>query len=213
MIFLPTRGRPDSIRRFAALYGKTSASAPVLLLVDHDDASYDNLILPPQFSILRMQPHNGISECFNAAFAAHPDLEYYGIMADDVVPETPHWDRLLKEACLAHGIAWGNDDMPQIGLPTHPFLSGRLVRHIGWLAYPGTKHWYVDNVCKDIADAIGGCQLKTVHTPHWHILNDKAPLDDTYLNQPSRQKDEAAYQTFREHELPALQEKLKAFRP
>lgn len=212
MIFLPTRGRPDSIRRFMESYRKTDASEPVLLLVDNDDDSYAALDLHPHFRIMKMPEHGGISECFNIAFAAHPQEEAYGIMADDVLPETPHWDRLLKQACLPFSIAWGDDDMPSIGLPTHPFIAGDVARAIGWLAYPHTKHWFVDNVWKDIADMLGGRQLAHVRTPHLHILNNKAPLDDTYLNQPSRQADENAYNAFKENELPVLREKLASFK-
>lgn len=213
MIILPTRGRPRSISRFAEHYVKTAASEPVKLVIDHDDSSYEGLSLPPQFSFKVMPPHNGISECVNSIFTDHPNLEYYGIMADDIVPETPHWDTILKEACLKYGIAWGDDTMPRIHLPTHPFVSGKLVRHIGWLTYTKTKHWYVDNVFKDIADIIGGKLLTQVKTPHHHILNSKADLDETYMNQPSREKDKAAYLHFCEHELPALREHLKSFTP
>jgi hypothetical protein len=210
MIFLPTRGRPQSILRFIECYHRTEAKEPVLLVTDHDDRSYDAITLPANFSIKVMPPHGGIGECMNAAFADHPNEVYYGLIADDVVPETPRWDQILINACLPYGISWGDDGVPGINLPTHPFIAGDLVRAIGWIACPTLKHWYTDNVCHDIAVGIGcGKFLPEVKLPHYHVFNDKAELDDTYLNQPSREKDKAAYLKFRQEELPGLLQRIR----
>lgn len=210
MIILPTKGRPDSIKRFIGCYAKTQASEPMMLVMDEADRSYDGIELPAQFSIKRMPPHGGIVECVNAVFREHPDKTYYGIMADDVVPETPRWDVKLKEACLPYGISWGDDSMPDIGLPTHPFLAGDLVRKMGWVVCPSLKHWYADNMVKDIADGLGcGRYLPEVKVPHYHVFNNKAELDDTYMNQPSRERDKEAYLAFRDKELPGLLKKIR----
>jgi len=210
MIILPTRGRPDSIRRFMEAYAKTGATAPVLLVTDHDDTSYDALALHPNFKRKVMPPHNGIGECFNAVFAEYPDLEYYGVMADDVVPETPKWDMLLKEACLPFSLSWGNDGLQGAKLPTHPHIAGDVVRTLGWIACPGVMHWFVDNMWLDIANALGGGHYLTdVRTPHYHVLSGQASLDDTYMNQPSREKDMTNYAAFMKNEFPGIARKLK----
>jgi hypothetical protein len=211
MIILPTRGRPENIKRFIRQYHETQASEPLTLVIDHNDRSYDALELPPQFSVKTMGPHGGITECVNAVFADRPNEAYYGIMADDVVPQSLHWDRLLADACRPAAIAWGDDDQQDIGLPTHPFLGGDLVRALGWVVYPKVKHWYADNVVLDLADGLGiGKPMMEVKTPHYHVLNAKADLDDTYLSQPSREKDRLAYEAFKEKELPALIASVKA---
>lgn len=214
MIILPTRGRPKSIERFMAAYANTGASALVLLVTDHDDPSYDALALHPNFKRKIMPPHRGIGECFNAVFAEYPNLEYYGVMADDVVPTSPQWDERLRAACLPFTIAWGNDGLMGEKLPTHPHIAGDVARTLGWLACPGVMHCFVDNMWMDIANVLGGgVYLSDVMTPHHHVLSGKAELDDTYLNQPSREKDMTNYAQFLKNEFPAIAARLNAARP
>jgi hypothetical protein len=209
MIILPTRGRPESIKRFMEAYVKTEATAQVLLVTDHDDNSYDALELHANFKRKIMPEHNGIGDCFNAVFAEYPDLEYYGVMADDVVPSSPKWDQKLKEACLPFNISWGNDGLQGANLPTHPHIAGDVVRSLGWIACPGVMHWFVDNMWKDIAGVLGGKYLPDVLTPHYHVLSGQAELDDTYMNQPSREKDMIYYMRYKNSVWPDISEKLK----
>lgn len=214
MIILPTRGRPESIRRFMSAYEATGAEEPVMLLVDHDDPSYDTLAMHPKFSIKKMPPHSGIGDCFNHAFKDFPSEEYYGIVADDVVPQTPGWDQLLKAACLPYGMSWGNDGVQGGNLCTHPFIAGDVVRRIGWLAAPGIKHWFVDNVWKDIAGVLGGGNyLPDVKMTHYHVLNGLAEMDDTYLSQPSREKDLQSFIAFRQTSFPEIARRIQSGRP
>lgn len=214
MIIMPTRGRPESVKRFARCYVETQASEPLTMVIDHDDKSYDKLELPPQFTVKVMPPHGGIGDCFNAMLEEHPDEVVYGVVADDVVPQTPHWDQLLKTACLPFGLSWGNDGVQGEKLCTHPFIAGDLARAIGWIAYPKTKHWFVDNVWKDIAIGVGhAAYLPDVHTPHFHVMNGKAELDETYMNQPSRERDFQAYAEFKKLHYEPLIARLKQMAP
>lgn len=144
MIIIPTKERPQNIRRFIDAYNETEASEPVTLLINNDDkylADYYNLDC--SFSVF-LTKERTLPDIFNDFYSKHSNLEYYGIICDDVIPQTKNWDKILKESCLKHNIAWGNDLKEGAILATHPFLSGKFVRAVGHLACPNFQHGYVD---------------------------------------------------------------------
>lgn len=198
MILLPTKGRPLSLKRFVTRYETTGATLPVLLLTDEADRGvYETVGLPAGFSEMTFPAGTPIGECFNRAFAAHPDEPYYGITADDVVPETDGWDVTLRDACLPDRVAWGDDGLQGKDLPTHPFLGGELVRKLGFIAPPGVKHWYADNFWALLANTHGlGTYLPDVKTTHRHHLNGLAEFDATYATQPDHEADRQAWARF-----------------
>lgn len=188
MIFLPTRGRPDSIKRFAAHYDLTKATVPVVVIIDADNQdAYANVVLPPNWKVFINPKCRDLVGAFNAAFEAYPDEAFYGLMADDLVPETPGWDTALAEAATPHYIAWGNDTIWTDGsLPTHPFIGGDLARACGWLVSPYTNRHCQDFIWKDFADTLKiGKFLPDVVYRHLHWQCGTAPYDTTYAIQPS----------------------------
>lgn len=198
MILLPTKGRPLSLKRFATHYELTGCTLPVLLLIDQNDAyqgTYDNVA--HNFDDMTVPAGTPIGECFNLAFRQYPDEPFYGITADDVVPETPEWDVKLRDACLPDRVSWGDDGIQGENLPTHPFLGGDLVRRMGYIAPPGVKHWYADNFWKLLATVNGrGSYLPEVKTTHRHPLKGLAETDATYKNQPDHEEDRKAWALF-----------------
>ena len=188
MIFLATRKRLANIERFIKAYHDTKATEKVILLVDEDDDTYQQLVLPEQFGILYF-PKSTVTNLYNQAFALFPNEDVYGIMADDVVPETKDWDKTLRINALNVAVAWGDDGIQGIGLPTHPFLNGDIVRKLGFIAQPDLKHWYVDDFWLLMAHTIGGAYCHGVKITHHHHLNGKAAMDDTYKNQPEASQD------------------------
>lgn len=206
MIILPTIYRPESLKRFIAAYTHTDASLPVYVVLDAGDAArYDSVAMPPQFKRVRAPAGTRIGDIFNMVFRQFPNEDYYGILSDDVVPETFRWDILLKEACGKDKIAWGYDGIQNELLPCHPFIGGDLVRKLGFLAAPGIKHWYVDNAWKDIAEGLNcGVFMPEIRLKHYHYTNGLAQKDRAYDTQPNPVKDEIAYNMWREKELPML---------
>jgi len=184
MIIIPTRGRPDNIRRFVVAYKKTLATEPFTLLLDNNDEKkedyYPHLEGLDAWCVLD-DTNNGIAGRMNDFFEKNPDKEYYAIIGDDVVPETTEWDQRMKEACLPDKICWAHDGIQNGGLPTHPFIGGDLVRSLGWIAHPKLKHMYVDNVWRDITvQEKNGVYLDDVRLIHHHYVNNKAEMDDVY---------------------------------
>lgn len=210
MIILPTIYRPENLRRFVRHYGHTGSTLPVWVVFDEENARhYTHVELPPTFKKCLVDRGTRIGKIFNLIFQNHPDEDFYGIVADDVTPETYRWDILLKEACRPDKIAWGLDGGYDETLPRHPFIGGELVRRLGFLSPPGIRHWYVDNVWKDIAEGLNcGVYLPEIRMVHRHPTNGLAQGDRAYDSQPDPRVDQIAYGMWKEKEFPALMERL-----
>lgn len=198
MIILPTKGRPQNLKRFVEAYGKTRATIPVSVVFDAADASqYSGIAVPDHWKLLVAKAGKPIGEIFNE-FYTNNSFPFYGIVADDVVPETECWDIKLAAACLPNKLAWGNDSIQGSQLPTHPFIGAELLSRLGYIAAPGVKHWFVDNAWMIIAKTLCvDVYLPEIKMTHYHFINGKAPEDETYRQQPSHEADEQAFLEWR----------------
>lgn len=211
MIVLPTKGRPESLRRFIKAYNATAAILPIHIIFDAADAhSYNHIETPPHWKRVSAPAGTPIGEIFGLIFKKYPDEPYYGMVADDVLPETSGWDVIMSELCKPDKIVWGDDDIHGEKLPVHPFIGGELVRKLGWWAAPGLKHWFVDNVWKSLADALEcGLYLPQVKMTHLHPVNGRAPMDRTYKEQPNHKEDELSYVRFMENGFQTSVDRVK----
>lgn len=210
MIVLPTKGRSLNLKRFIRAYKETAATLPISVIFDADDAHhYNDIETPPHWKRVSVLAGTPIGVIFNKVFNKYPDEPYYGMVADDVVPETSGWDVVMAELCQPDKIVWGCDDLRNEKLPVHPFIGGNLVRKLGWWAAPGLKHWYVDNVWKNIADSMDcGIYLPQVRMPHFHPVNGRAAMDRTYREQPDHASDARTYEKFMAEEFPGVIKRL-----
>lgn len=196
MWVLPSRSRPQNIARFLA---SGAAPVPLWLRIDDDDpelARYLHLDGMPA-GTTKVGPRVGLSALYNEAFLAFPDRPWYGVLADDIVPETPGWDSALIEAAGTDGLAFGDDGINGPAHATHFVLGGDLVREFGWLALPGLSRIYIDTVWADIARERGVFRyLPNVKLTHLHFSNGRAFWDATY-RKPGKAFDRAVYQAWK----------------
>lgn len=198
MFILPTRGRPENLARFVEACERTRVwEWPCRVRVDADDPAlpaYHALKLPPWFTI-RVGPRVSNGPALNEQFQAEPFWGFYGVLADDVVPETPGWDSALIAAAGRDGVAFADDGIQGAALATHPVLGGDFVRALGWIALPGLKRLYADNVWTEIARARGVLRyLPDVSLRHVHFSTG-APMDATYAK-PDAAEDERIYRAW-----------------
>lgn len=206
MILLPSRGRPELVKRFFDACVETKAETYVLLIIDTDDEGYDYKYAYENMGVMVGAIRSIVEKC-NDAFYAFPDREFYGVMADDVVPKTQHWDRLLGQACVPNKISWGDDEKKQ--RPSHPFLGGELVRKLGYVFPPVFEHFYCDTAIHEIAKATGrGVYLPNVKVPHHHFTSGLAEMDKTYRERPKTPKD--VFEKWKRTELPLIVSSLSA---
>ena len=199
MFVLPSRGRPHNLLRLLDAWEDTRASLPVCLRLDDDDPSlpeYLDIDLP-NFWGLEVGPRVPLSIIYNEAYKRLPEAAWWGLIADDVVPETREWDFLLVEEARSDGMAvpaGGHNN--QAGAAPHFVLGGDLVRDIGWLALPGLDRIYIDTVWMMIAKRKGVFRrMPDVMLRHHHFSNGKAPFDDTYRKH-HKPEDRRVYKTF-----------------
>lgn len=210
MIILPSKGRPDNLQRFIQAYKDTCATLPIRVILDAGDAyRYAAIALPENWVRVSVPAGTTLGGIFAKIFEKYPNEPFYGMVADDIVPETSGWDVIMADLCQPDKIVWGECGIQNERLPVHPFIGGDLVRKLGWWSAPGLKHWYVDNVWKHLVDSLScGIYLPQVKMPHHHYVNGLAVMDRTYREQPDHSLDEKTYQKFMTEQFPGV---IKSF--
>ncbi len=194
MWIMPSRSRPHNVLRFIKAYDETKATTPVWLRLDKDDPNPGYI---HENWIVEIGPRLPLSEIYNEAFRLYPDSPWYGFIADDVVPKTLYWDRLLINAAGIDGMA-----VPSGGEGTpHFVLGGDLVRSVGWLSLPGLDRLYIDTVWENIAKKRNVLRyVPNVILEHRHFSNGKALFDRTYRKE-KKAEDKLIYQTWKEEHI------------
>lgn len=183
LVIVPSRGRPGNVERLRNAIRDTAVLSPdiVVCLDDDDEANYPRL----DDVTYMISPRKRLAEWQNAAAAEHAHAyDYLALFGDDVVPETPGWDALLIAGIehLPFGVAYGDDGIQHAGLPTHPIVPSSMYEALGWIALPGIKHLYLDNVWKALGEATGTLYYDDfVKIPHLHRNLGLAPADRTYF--------------------------------
>lgn len=199
MWILPSRSRPKNITRLLAAFKETGGDTPVWLRLDGGDpmlGGYPRQSDLPWLWELSLGPRCPLSEIYAEAFQLFCGAEWFGFIADDVVPETQEWDRKLIEIAGTDGMAVPAGGHDPDGTP-HFVLGGDLVRSVGWLSLPGLHRLYIDTVWADIARERGVLiRVPEVVLKHHHFSN-KLALYDSIYRKPSKDKDKETYNAWR----------------
>lgn len=210
LITLPSRGRPENVARFIEAYKATDAECDVAIRIDNDDVEqrgYRALDLPTTFS-LTCAARVGCARSMTELHSWNPGYDAYGLVCDDVVPETRHWDRLLADACGRGGIAFGDDGMHGPRFATHPFIGADMIEAVGFYMPPGFNHFYIDDVWNDIGKATGRLHyMENVKMTHMHWSNGKADRA-TYQTNGLANGDRLKHEAWKIEELPAITERI-----
>jgi glycosyltransferase involved in cell wall biosynthesis len=205
-VLVPTRNRPDSVRRLRDSIRATAHGAVELVLyVDDDDPTGDtvcDLAAGDLYLEVLVGSRIVLSETWNrcAEQASASVLMHCG---DDIVFRTPGWDqRVLTEfddsvdkILLVHG----RDGFQDAGLATHGFLHRRWVDALGYFVPPYFASDYNDLWLTEVADALGRRRyLADVYTEHLHPVVGKAPLDVTHQERLARHQRENVDQLYRD---------------
>lgn len=155
MWLMTTKGRPKAAERTLSACWDTGMRQPGIVYVDKDPTGYDDIKLPPNWSMVFGDGNLAGSKRY--VLEHYPDERCYGWVADDNYPETMYWsytvediavpwrlvhcrDRwvsemnhanyraLVRTRNLGGGICWGGD----------------LIRSVGWWAPPGITQASID---------------------------------------------------------------------
>lgn len=203
MWILPSRGRPKNLIRFFEHWHLTKADTPGVVVLDRDDPELDGyreVTIPSAWSLIVIEPI-GLGATFNYVFDNWPNNPWYGMLADDVIPRTKGWDRILVNAAGNDGVSYADDGINGERQVTHCVLGGDLVRSLGWICLPGLKRIYIDNVITEI-----GQDRRVLHycghvsLEHMHFSNNKSPMDHTY-EKPDAASDRDIYEKWQKKRL------------
>jgi len=164
-------------------YRYTDASAPVMLYLDTDDPSLNDYALidmPPTWTerVYDRAPYNPLWHILNNHYSDFPNEPYYGVINDDMIPRTYHWDQELINTAGADHIAYSDDMLQGQRMCTFPVIGGDLVRRVGRLVFDGVN---LDTSWMLLGFKHGLLRYRPdVRLEHMHYMNGKAPFDDTY---------------------------------
>jgi hypothetical protein len=172
------------MRRLIAAYHATGAKARIFVRLDDDDpqlGEYKKLLYPDTFVIAVAKERGFMPRALKECFKLFPAEDSYGILGDDVLPRTMHWDELLEGAVREGRIAWGKDGQNPSYRGTHPLMDGRIARAWDRLTIDGLVHLYNDTVWMHLARELdAGVYLDDVYMEHLHFSTGKARIDETY---------------------------------
>lgn len=218
MHLLPSRGRPQGLQRF---FDEGKPEQPGLVILESDQLeAYRSVQMPSNWCMLDIGSlRRGYAASANEGFAYLPNEPWYGMVSDDCVGRTPHWDSILAEAAAPNRIVWPNDLFR--GACTFPVVGGDLCRAVGWFVHPKLWHMFTDTLWWDVQKALKtGGYREDVVLEHMHYVNGKAKMDTTYRERtkPTARRylggrpfseDAEAYAHIKAYELPILLEKIR----
>lgn len=190
-LLVPSRGRPDNIKRLWQSAVHTAEDPGGLELVVRLDLDDPMRNLYPCCHTYIVGDRIVLSEMWNECWqAARGPIFWHG--GDDVTFNTPGWDRMVSEAFDRHpdGIAFVHgDDLGGKGdqLGTHGFVRHEWTDVVGTFTPPYFSSDYNDLWFNDVADALGRrVFLADVVTEHHHPAFEKAPWDQTHQDRVAR---------------------------
>lgn len=187
MWFLITYNRPLLAQRFIEAAVSTGMTTPGVMFVQGDAKGYD-FPMPKGWARAISATNIGLIRGLNTCLVQHKDAPWYGLLADDLLPETEGWDCKLLEQLHPVGIVSCNDgNRPFKGgrMCGATVLDGALVRAAGFVGPPCCWHSYTD----DWWELVGAT------FPCWNRIEDVIVRHDTpvFGDRPEDPTHEAAY--------------------
>lgn len=189
LVIVPSRGRPDNVRRLISTLQDTRAvHTELLVIVDEDDPKFDEYAdifkheQTPRWARWGVGPRLGMNATLNETAVRNVyDYDIIGFMGDDHIPRTPGWDMHVAQA-INEGVPmfYGNDLLQGPNLPTAIFMNSKVIEALGFMAPPVLQHLYLDNFWLALGREIGIRYRDDIIFEHSHPVAGKTEWDDTY---------------------------------
>jgi hypothetical protein len=224
-VIVPTRGRPENIRKVIGAWDFTNAwdVADLVLVADADDPEiqgYRKLmsewhdmvpdgVWDPAYLIEIAEWMPMVHKLDTVARMLAGDGRYFalGFAGDDHLPQTINWAQryldVLRE--LGTGMVFGDDGYQGANLSTEWAVTADAVRELGRMVPAPVEHMYCDNSIMDLYDRAGAIRhLPEVRIEHMHPIAGKAKTDAQYdrVNHRNQfKRDRAAYEQWKRDEM------------
>lgn len=185
VVLVPSRGRPDAVRRLLDEFQRTiTADTNLQVIVDADDPQAYQY---PDWVTIRHPPGGGMVAALNWGFELITQGSHLpfavGFMGDDHRPRTRGWDTQYLDTLheLGTGIVYGNDLFQKSRLPTQCAMTTDIPRALGKMAPRELRHMYVDNWWRDLGTGADCLRyLPDVVIEHMHPIANKSEWDEGY---------------------------------
>lgn len=121
---------------------------------------------------------------------------------DDCRVTTDGWDLYLSLPLKAkgYGVSWGNDTIQNGRVPTKWTMTTNIIEALGFICPPGLIHLFVDDFLARLGQELNSAHYAPdVMMEHHHWINNKAPMDATYVESASRETWEHDERVFAEY--------------
>lgn len=220
LVIVPSRGRPENIKRFSQALKDTNAVVDFKVGVDDDDPTledYKKLAKEEGFDLV-IGPREMFAKTVNRIVMDNLKYKYFFWAGDDHVPRTDKWDlayrKQLKE--MKVGVVYGNDLYQGVNIATELAFTSNIPKALGYAIPPGFVHLYVDNYFMDLGRSIDSLvYMPEVVVEHLHPRAGKAEDDQTYLeaNSPENwSNDRITFDNYISNQLQIDAEKLRGLK-
>ena len=214
LIIVPSRNRPEGLRRLVDAIRCTSAGDPQLLVcLDTDDAPSYAPIEGVWYLIKERQRF--VAWTNEAARLFANDFRYFGLIGDDIMPRTDRWDAAVVHTLeeLGTGLCYTNDLLQGEALPTVCFMTTDIVKTLGYVQPPALVHLYSDNFWLELGRALDRIRyLPDVVLEHLHWSAGKATSDESYEESHAlMEPDRIAFERYMREGFEADVAKMRAY--
>lgn len=218
-VVVPSRGRPDNIKRLNEALLDTNSDVDLYVGVDQDDNTlldYVALHHAYGFELVISQERRRFGPTLNSiARDIVDDYQYIGWMGDDHKPTSWEWDLVYRMELdqLGTGIVYGNDLVMGEAIATQLTMTSDIVKTLGYAVPEGFTHLYIDNYFMELAKSIDKLRyLPDVIVQHLHPCAGTSKEDLTYkeANSPENwSNDKKRFDRYMKEELTLDAEKLR----
>lgn len=221
LLIVPSRGRPENIKRLCEALLDTNSYVDLAVGVDADDPTLDEYRkLEEQygFDLYVSEDRKRFATTVNyISLANYKDYTYLSWMGDDHVPRTWEWDAEYRMALKASGnpagVVYGNDLVMGAEIATELAFTSNIVEELGYAIPDGFIHLFVDNYFMELGRSIGNLiYMPEVIVQHMHPCAGQAEEDQTYkeANSPEHwTNDERVFREYVANQLPEDAKKLR----
>lgn len=189
LVICCSRSRPEQLSNMLQSFKDTSVISDIIILLDECDPTLSESIESTHGYSYSINKRTTTTELINKSVDFKYD--YHCVTNDDFIYKTAGWDIKLIEAIEKSGkpgIAYGNDLLAGIKIPTTSIISTKIINAVGWLQMPTLRHLYGDSVWQVIGHAIGMMHYRDdVIIEHKHYFAFKSKQDDTYKHTNSKE--------------------------